>query len=95
MVSQGKGGSRRGGLARMPSLGYRLQAAWALHPPTHLPDPSRSRAHGHPLGSTSPPDCSLLCPPTPCPQPLWWSLLPLAETPHLHAPGGSRRVGPA
>lgn len=42
--------------------GPRLQAAWALHTPSHFPDPSRSGAHGHPPGSTLPPDCSLLCP---------------------------------
>ena len=52
----------------MPPLGSRLQAVWALHPPAHLPVPCRSCAHGHPLGSASPPDCSLLCPPSSVPQ---------------------------
>ena len=46
----------------------------STHPPTFLTPAgpvlvlSRSRAHGHPLGSASPPDCSLLCPPDSVPQ---------------------------
>ena len=39
----------------MPPQGSRFQAVWALHPPAHLPDPSRSRARAQQVPCSRPP----------------------------------------